>query len=476
MADSKTSQQSQSVQSALQKFLFSEKFSDLTITIGRPPNQQSFPAHRCVLATGSAKLEQLVKDKAILTLDDDDPLVWKLFLSFLYTGSIAHVPSPQLLPLAILAKKYDVERLDESFIPTLETATPAELLSMASWWSTAPDLLIGPLHIATLRAFSRALTIEGMTSPIATLPRTALRALLSLDGVATNEYTILQRLMDWGNASIRDAKAAARQRKLATAERIVEPTDDDNKEIPSLKEVLGDLVHLIRFPIMTDPQRAVGLRNGLITQEEADICREVFVQTMERRQPVPSDYKLPYNPNPRCFDKAYSVKLVGRGIAIFHHPVRLVAMHRGLAFSMVYMDTVLEKGVHHWMFTTEAARNVWGVQIGVSSRSDFTSLSSDSSRGLLQDEKEMWAIELGAAEAGLLNVPRVHTGLVLTTDDIITATYDQTKRTFEVALRGRCVQRLTDVGQSNMRLVVGIRDALTLQLFHYIHTPPAAKA
>ncbi|XP_078540865.1 BTB/POZ domain-containing protein 1 isoform X2 [Lissotriton helveticus] len=227
----------QATKSSLQErftFLFNnELLSDVRFVVGKDRTAQRIPAHRFVLAAGSAVFDAMFNGgmattSAEIELPDVEPAAFLALLRFLYSDEVQIGPETVMTTL-YTAKKYAVPALEAHCVEFLTKHLRADnafmLLTQARLFDEPQlaTLCLETIDKSTLDAISA----EGFTD----IDIDTLCAVLERDTLSIRESRLFGAVVRWAEAECQ------RQQLVVTV---------DNKQ-----KVLGKAVSLIRFPLMT---------------------------------------------------------------------------------------------------------------------------------------------------------------------------------------------------------------------------------
>jgi len=231
-----------------------EKFSDVVLNVQKDKSSAAKPfyAHKFILAASSPVFEamvyrpQLPEDKPDASRDDGkavqinvqaDPEVFALVLQCIYSDNIA-ITADNVDPLMSLARKYQVEKLQVLCGECLRDDMTIE--TALHWFQTAPEILGDP-------EFGMEFVAEHMeeiaeSESFMTISKERLQRLLGSDLLEVEEVVLFKACVKWGESRTKD-KA-------------------------ELKEMLSDILPLIRFPIMELDQLAANVAPmGLLPEQ-----------------------------------------------------------------------------------------------------------------------------------------------------------------------------------------------------------------
>ncbi|XP_051495771.1 BTB/POZ domain-containing protein 2 isoform X2 [Apus apus] len=233
-------------------FLFNnEVLSDVHFLVGKGRGSQRIPAHRFVLAVGSAVFDAMFNGGMATTsteieLPDVEPAAFLALLKFLYSDEVQIGPETVMTTL-YTAKKYAVPALEAHCVEFLKKNLRADnafmLLTQARLFDE-PQL--ASLCLENIdKNTSDAINAEGFTD----IDLDTLVAVLERDTLGIREVRLF-------NAVVRWAEAECQRQQLQVI--------PENK-----RKVLGKALSLIRFPLMTIEEFAAGpAQSGILTDRE----------------------------------------------------------------------------------------------------------------------------------------------------------------------------------------------------------------
>ncbi|XP_027708852.1 BTB/POZ domain-containing protein 2 [Vombatus ursinus] len=233
-------------------FLFNnEVLSDVHFLVGKGMSSQRIPAHRFVLAVGSAVFDAMFNGGMATTsteieLPDVEPAAFLALLKFLYSDEVQIGPETVMTTL-YTAKKYAVPALEAHCVEFLKKNLRADnafmLLTQARLFDE-PQL--ASLCLENIdKNTSDAINAEGFTD----IDLDTLVAVLERDTLGIREVRLF-------NAVVRWSEAECQRQQL--------PVTPENK-----RKVLGKALSLIRFPLMTIEEFAAGpAQSGILTDRE----------------------------------------------------------------------------------------------------------------------------------------------------------------------------------------------------------------
>lgn len=233
-------------------FMFNnEILSDVHFIVGRDMTQQRIPAHKFVLSVGSAVFDAmfngtLATQSDQIELPDVEPAAFLALLKFLYSDEVQIGPETVMTTL-YTAKKYAVPALERHCVDFLKSNLGADnavmLLTQARLFDE-PQL--AALCLDTIdKDTAEALAADGFTD----VDLDTLNCVLERDTLRIREAKLFQAVVRWTEAE------CARQQLPVTPE--------------NQRAVLGSALSLIRFPLMSVEEFAVGAaQSGILTDRE----------------------------------------------------------------------------------------------------------------------------------------------------------------------------------------------------------------
>ncbi|KAM6180856.1 BTB/POZ domain-containing protein 1 isoform 2-T2 [Erethizon dorsatum] len=261
-------------------FLFnSELLSDVRFVLGKgrgaAGGPQRIPAHRFVLAAGSAVFDAMFNGgmattSAEIELPDVEPAAFLALLRFLYSDEVQIGPETVMTTL-YTAKKYAVPALEAHCVDFLTKHLRADnafmLLTQARLFDEPQlaSLCLDTIDKSTMDAISA----EGFTD----IDIDTLCAVLERDTLSIRESRLFGAVVRW-------AEAECQRQQL--------PVTFGNKQ-----KVLGKALPLIRFPLMTIEEFAAGpAQSGILSDREVV---NLFLHFTVNPKP-----RVEYIDRPRC--------------------------------------------------------------------------------------------------------------------------------------------------------------------------------
>ncbi|KAJ8249316.1 hypothetical protein GJAV_G00233480 [Gymnothorax javanicus] len=257
-------------------FLFNnELLSDVKFVVGKGRQAQRIPAHKFVLAAGSAVFDAMFNGgmattSAEIELPDVEPAAFLALLRFLYSDEV-HIGPETVMTTLYTAKKYAVPALEAHCVEFLTKHLRADnafmLLTQARLFDE-PQL--ASLCLDTIdKSTADAINAEGFTD----IDLDTLCAVLERDTLGIRESRLFGAVVRWADAE------CYRQQLPLTSE---------NKQ-----KVLGKALSLIRFPLMTVEEFAAGpAQSGILFDREVV---NMFLHFTVNPKP-----RVDYIDRPRC--------------------------------------------------------------------------------------------------------------------------------------------------------------------------------
>lgn len=234
-------------------FMFcNELMADVFFIVGKNGPRQRIPAHRFVLSIGSAVFDAMFNggmatDEKEIELPDIEPAAFLCLMKFFYSDEVRIGPDTVMASL-YAAKKYAVPALELGCVDYLKK----HLSSDNAFMLLMQARLFDEPHLATMclemidKTTSEALVADGFTD----IDLDTLCIVLERDTLGIKECKLFAAVARWAEAECN------RQGVPATPE--------------NHRLVLGRALHLIRFPLMTVEEFAVGAaQSGILTDREA---------------------------------------------------------------------------------------------------------------------------------------------------------------------------------------------------------------
>lgn len=257
-------------------YLFNtEIMSDIHFLVGKPPNVQQIPAHKFVLSVGSAVFDAqfngpMATRDSVIEIPDVEPSAFLALLRFLYSDEVTIGPETVMTTL-YTAKKYAVPALEKACVEFLKRNLSSDnafmLLTQARLFDE-PQLAAMCLESID-KSTSEALNADGFTD----IDHETLCVVLERDTLGIRECKLCAAVFRWAEAEC--------------ARRNLQPTPENQRH------VLGRALRLIRFPLMSIEEFAMGpAQSGIL--EDREVVQLFLYFTVS---PKPS---IQFQDVPRC--------------------------------------------------------------------------------------------------------------------------------------------------------------------------------
>ncbi|XP_055356247.1 BTB/POZ domain-containing protein 3-like [Paramacrobiotus metropolitanus] len=237
--------------------------SDVQFAVGRDYGaQKTFPAHKVIMGVRSAVFHTMFYGslpdncKTPIDIPDVPPDAFENMLSYIYTDAVKDFTLDNVFHTLKCADKYDlpllVAQCTEFVMGKLNVNNCLAIIDNAMHYAgAAPSILE-----QCLRLVDESAKTVWEAKHFSKIGEEALRIILQRDTLTANEHTILSSVNMW-------AMVMCLRRKLK------------NTSAANRREVLGQALFLIRFPLLTHAQLLDGpIANGLLLQSEGmDIFR-----------------------------------------------------------------------------------------------------------------------------------------------------------------------------------------------------------
>lgn len=239
------------VKERLAYLMNTEIMSDIQFRVGKPPHTQIYPAHKFLLCVGSAVFDaqfngQMATQERIVDIPDVEPSAFLALLKFLYTDEV-HIGPETVMTTLYTAKKYAVPALERACVEFLKRNLSSDnafmLLTQARLFDE-PQL--AALCLETIdKSTSEALNAEGFTD----IDHETLCVVLERDTLGIRESKLCTAVFRW-------SEDECKRRNLS-------PTPENQRQ------VLGRALRLIRFPLMSIEEFAMGpAQSGILEDRE----------------------------------------------------------------------------------------------------------------------------------------------------------------------------------------------------------------
>ncbi|XP_061669829.1 BTB/POZ domain-containing protein 1-like [Syngnathoides biaculeatus] len=215
-------------------YLFNnELLSDIRFVVGKGRQAQRIPAHKFVLAAGSAVFDAMFNGgmataSAEIELPDAEPAAFLSLLRFLYSDDV-HISPATVMSTLNMAKKYAVPALASHCVEFVSKHLKADNAFMLLTQARLFDYpQIASLCLETIdKSTTEAINAEGFTD----IDLDTLCAVLERDTLSIRENRLFGAVVRWAEAE------CSRQQLPATSE--------------NMQKVLGKALPLIRYPLLS---------------------------------------------------------------------------------------------------------------------------------------------------------------------------------------------------------------------------------
>ncbi|XP_064607543.1 LOW QUALITY PROTEIN: BTB/POZ domain-containing protein 1-like [Liolophura sinensis] len=264
-----------SVKERLAYLFNTDVMSDVKFQVGKPPNTQVIPAHKFVLSVGSAVFDALFNGgmattESMIEIPDVEPAAFLALLRFLYSDEVQIGPETVMTTL-YTAKKYAVPALEKACVEFLKRNLSSDnafmLLTQARLFDE-PQL--AALCLETIdKNTSDAIGADGFTD----IDHETLCVVLERDTLGIRECKLFSAVCRWAEAE------CVRQNKGTTSE--------------NQRRVLGRSLRLIRFPLMSVEEFAMGAAQSGILEDREVV--QLFLHFTVNPKPA-----ISFSDVPRC--------------------------------------------------------------------------------------------------------------------------------------------------------------------------------
>ncbi|XP_055866692.1 BTB/POZ domain-containing protein 1-like isoform X2 [Biomphalaria glabrata] len=241
-----------SVKERLTYLYNTDTMTDIQFKVGKPPAHQIISAHKFILSIGSAVFDALFNGRlatsdSIIEIPDVEPAAFSALLRFLYTDDVQIGPETVMTTL-YTAKKYAVPALERACVEFLKRNLSSDnafmLLTQARLFDE-PQL--AALCLETIdKNTSEALAADGFTD----IDLDTLCVVLERDTLGIRECKLFSAVCRWAEAE-------------CLRQNLIPPTSENQRR------VLSKALRLIRFPLMTVEEFAMGsAQSGILEDRE----------------------------------------------------------------------------------------------------------------------------------------------------------------------------------------------------------------
>ncbi|CAG5123777.1 unnamed protein product [Candidula unifasciata] len=226
--------------------------TDIQFKVGKPPDHQIMSAHKFILSIGSAVFDalfngHLAASENLIEIPDIEPTAFSALMRFLYTDEVKIGPDTVMTTL-YAAKKYAIPALERACVEFLKrdlTPDNAFMLLTQARLFDEPQLAALCLEMIDKNT-TEALAAEGFTD----IDLDTLCAVLERDTLGIRECKLFSAACRWAEAE-------------CIRQNLTLPTSNNQRR------VLSRALRLIRFPLMTVEEFAVGpAQSGILEDRE----------------------------------------------------------------------------------------------------------------------------------------------------------------------------------------------------------------
>ncbi|CAG5134957.1 unnamed protein product [Candidula unifasciata] len=250
--------------------------TDIQFKVGKQPSQQIISAHKFILSVGSAVFDalfngHLATSDTIIDIPDVEPAAFGALLRFLYTDEVQIGPETVMTTL-YTAKKYAVPALERACVDFLKrNLSPDNAFMLLTQARLFDEPQLAALCLETIdKNTSEALAADGFTD----IDLDTLCAVLERDTLGIRECKLFSAVCRWAEAE------CLRQNNMP-------PTSENQRR------VLSQALRLIRFPLMTVEEFAMGSAQSGILEDREVV--ELFLYFTVNPKPV-----ISFSDVPRC--------------------------------------------------------------------------------------------------------------------------------------------------------------------------------
>ncbi|KAH7720573.1 BTB/POZ domain-containing protein 6 [Aphelenchoides avenae] len=230
----------------MQRLLLDEKLQDVTFVVGR--DQQKFRANSYVLAAASEVFYGMFfsdfEREAVVKVPDGTPQAFKVLLEYIHTDEVK-LTLENVDDVLYLAKKYMVDSLNEkvsSFVKeNLNGSNVFNFLVVSKVYEEYEKICLDFIDENAEKVLTSNNFLE--------LEEGHLKAILSRDSLKATETVVWGCTVDWAKA------------------KLLSRHEEQSPE--AIRKSLGDLLYLVRFPLMSIEMFGQGPgRSCILTQDE----------------------------------------------------------------------------------------------------------------------------------------------------------------------------------------------------------------
>lgn len=234
-------------------------FCDVTLLVGE--FEEEVHAHKLVLVSRSpvfyASFEGPLAEKGQLVIKDIDKETFELFLNYIYTDSIT-LTNENVTSILYCARKYCVDKLTLRCEIFMENRIDAE--NVFGIMEEAHTYGLAALTEKCLKYLVQNIEEALASESFSLICKHCIGSILRMDSLNIGEEKLFEHVMVWAGAE------CSRKKLLVT---------DKNK-----RDVLGENIKLIRFPVMADSYFKDKVASGMLL--DADEVINVFLYNFSK--------------------------------------------------------------------------------------------------------------------------------------------------------------------------------------------------
>lgn len=234
-------------------------FCDVTLLVGEC--EEEVHAHKLVLVSRSpvfyASFEGPLAEKGQLVIKDIDKETFELFLNYIYTDSIT-LTNENVTSILYCARKYCVDKLTLRCEIFMEKRIDAE--NVFGIMEEAHTYGLAALTEKCLKYLVQNIEEALASESFSLICKHCIGSILRMDSLNIGEEKLFEHVMVWAGAE------CSRKKLLVT---------DKNK-----RDVLGENIKLIRFPVMADSYFKDKVASGMLL--DADEVINVFLYNFSK--------------------------------------------------------------------------------------------------------------------------------------------------------------------------------------------------
>ncbi|RUS85740.1 hypothetical protein EGW08_006534 [Elysia chlorotica] len=229
-----------------------DTMTDIQFKVGKPPGSQIVSAHKFILSIGSAVFDalfngHLATSDNVIEIPDVEPAAFAALLRFLYTDEVQIGPETVMTTL-YAAKKYAVPALERACVEFLKrNLSPDNAFMLLTQARLFDEPQLAALCLETIdKNTSEALAADGFTD----IDLETLCVVLERDTLGIRECKLFASVCRWAETE-------------CLRKNLIPPSNENQRH------VLSRALRLIRFPLMTVEEFAMGAaQSGILEDRE----------------------------------------------------------------------------------------------------------------------------------------------------------------------------------------------------------------